>query len=100
MVRKTIHITEAQSLWLNDNSYNVSRYIRKILKTIMSDKEKAEMFSAKIKSKAELDQITIEAAGLVGKNFFVVSLSNCVTIFISSPKHSIDKFWPKFTLTE
>jgi len=55
MVRKTIHITEAQSLWLNDNSYNVSRYIRKILKTIMSDKEKAEMFSAKIKSKAELD---------------------------------------------
>ena len=51
MVRKTIHITEAQSLWLNDNSYNVSRYIRKILKTIMSDKEKAEMFSAKIKIK-------------------------------------------------
>ena len=98
MVRKTIHITEAQSLWLNDNSYNVSRYIRKILKTIMSDKEKAEMFSAKIKSKA--DQISIEAAGLVGKNFFVVSLSNCVIIFISSPKHSIDKFWPKFTLTE
>ena len=90
MVRKTINITEAQSLWLNDNSYNVSRYIRKILKTIMSDKEKAEMFSAKIKSKA--DQISIEAAGLVGKNFFVVSLSNCVTIPISSPKHSIDKF--------
>ena len=56
----------------------------------MSDKEKAEMFSAKIKSKA--DQISIEAAGLVGKNFFVVSLSNCVTIPISSPKHSIDKF--------
>ena len=54
-VRKTIHITEAQSLWLNDNSYNVSRYIRKILKTIMSDKEKAEMFSAKIKTKPELD---------------------------------------------
>ena len=98
MVRKTIHITEDQSLWLNDNSYNVSRYIRKILKTIMADKEKAEMFSAKIKSKA--DQISIEAAGLVGKNFFVVSLSNCATIFISSPKHSIDKFWPKFTLTE
>ena len=56
----------------------------------MLDKEKAEMFSAKIKIKD--GQISIEAAGLVGKNFFVVSLSNCVTIFILSPKHSIDKF--------
>jgi hypothetical protein len=51
VVRKTIHITESQAAWLDDNSYNVSRYIRKILKMIMSDKEKAEMFSAKIKSK-------------------------------------------------
>ena len=52
-VRKTIHITEAQDVWLDDNSCNVSRYIRKILKLIMLDKEKAKMFSAKIK--AELD---------------------------------------------
>ena len=56
----------------------------------MADKEKAEMFSAKIKSKA--DQISIFEAGKAGKNFLVVSLSNCVTISISSPKHSIDKF--------
>ena len=46
------------------------------------------------------NQISIFEAGRTGKNFLVVSLSNCVTIFISSPKHSIDKFWPKFTLTE
>ena len=34
--------------------------------------------------------MSILADGKVGKNFFVVSLSNCVTIFISSPKHSIE----------
>tara|TARA_R110000765_G_C18620952_1_gene571665 strand:- start:207 stop:503 length:297 start_codon:yes stop_codon:yes gene_type:complete len=55
MVRKTIHITEAQAQWLDDNSYNVSRYIRKIFTLIMTDKDKAEMFNSKIKTKPELD---------------------------------------------
>ena len=36
--------------------------------------------------------MSILADGKVGKNFLVVSLSNYVTIFISSPKTSIDKF--------
>ncbi len=46
------------------------------------------------------NQISILEAGKVGKNFFVLSLSKAATTTISSPKTSIERFWPKFTLTE
>ena len=49
MVRKTIHITEAQADWLDDNAYNVSRLVRKIFNLVMTEERTAEMFSAKIK---------------------------------------------------
>jgi len=55
MVRKTIHITEAQADWLDDNAYNVSRLVRKIFNLVMTEERTAEMFSAKIKTKTELD---------------------------------------------
>ena len=47
-----------------------------------------------------IDQISIFEEGIVGKNFFVLSLSKAATTAISSPTTSNDKFWPKFTLTE
>jgi hypothetical protein len=49
MVRKTIHITEVQSAWLEDNAYNVSSLCRKILTKIIN---KEIDFSTKITSKA------------------------------------------------
>ena len=50
MVRKTIHITEAQAEWLDDNAYNVSRLVRKVLAKIMND-EIAKEFFTKTRSK-------------------------------------------------
>jgi hypothetical protein len=47
MVRKTIHITGAQSQWLDDNAYNVSRLVRKILSKIMNDEIAKEFFRKK-----------------------------------------------------
>ena len=55
LILLSIHVTEAQAQWLDDNSYNVSRYIRKIFNLIMTEERAAEMFSAKIKTKAGLD---------------------------------------------
>ena len=51
MVRKTIHITEEQTAWLDDNAYNVSRLVRKVLSKIMND-EIAKEFFTKNKTKA------------------------------------------------
>jgi hypothetical protein len=51
MVRKTIHITEEQIAWLDDNAYNVSRLVRKVLSKIMND-EIAKEFFTKNRSKA------------------------------------------------
>ena len=51
MVRKTIHITETQAEWLDDNAYNVSRLVRKVLAKIMND-EIAKEFFTKNRSKA------------------------------------------------
>ena len=51
MVRKTIHITEAQAVWLDDNAYNVSRLVRKVLSKIMND-DIAKEFFTKNKTKA------------------------------------------------
>ena len=45
MVAKTIHITEAQSQWLDDNAYNVSRLVRKVLSKIMNDEIAKEFFT-------------------------------------------------------
>ena len=45
MVRKTIHITEAQVVWLEDSAYNVSSLVRKVLTKIM---RKEIDFSAKV----------------------------------------------------
>ena len=36
MVARTIHITEAQAVWLDDNAYNTSKYVRKILTKIIN----------------------------------------------------------------
>jgi|TARA_R110000851_G_scaffold86593_1_gene188069 hypothetical protein len=51
MVRKTIHITEEQTAWLDDNAYNVSRLVRKVLSKIMND-DIAKEFFTKNKTKA------------------------------------------------
>jgi hypothetical protein len=45
MVAKTIHITEAQAEWLDDNAYNVSRLCRKVLSKIMNDDIAKEFFT-------------------------------------------------------
>mgnify|MGYP006167300727 FL=1 len=50
MVRKTIHITETQAEWLDDNAYNVSRLVRKVLSKIMND-DIAKEFFTKTRSK-------------------------------------------------
>jgi hypothetical protein len=47
-VRKTIHVTQVQADWLEDNAYNVSSLCRKILTKIIN---KEIDFSTKIKSK-------------------------------------------------
>jgi len=52
MVAKTIHITEAQAEWLDDNAYNVSRLCRKVLAKIMND-EIAKEFFIKNKTKSQ-----------------------------------------------
>ena len=51
MVAKTIHITEAQAEWLDDNAYNVSRLCRKVLDKIIND-EIAKEFFTKNKTRA------------------------------------------------
>ena len=51
MVAKTIHITEDQAEWLDDNAYNVSRLCRKVLSKIMND-EIAKEFFIKNKTKS------------------------------------------------
>jgi hypothetical protein len=53
MVRKTIHVTEGQAEWLDNNAYNVSRLVRKVLDKIMNDENAREFFSHKIKTKAD-----------------------------------------------
>ena len=53
MVRKTIHITETQAEWLDDNAYNVSRLVRKVLDKIINDENARVFFSHKIKTKAD-----------------------------------------------
>jgi hypothetical protein len=50
MVAKTIHITEAQAEWLNDNSFNVSRLARRLFSKIMNGEIPVEMFT-RIKTK-------------------------------------------------
>ena len=49
MVAKTIHITEAQAEWLDDNAYNVSRLCRKVLDKIINDEIAKELTLPKIK---------------------------------------------------
>jgi hypothetical protein len=44
-------LTEAQAVWLDDNSYNVSRLVRKVLAKIMND-DIAKEFFTKNKTKA------------------------------------------------
>ena len=51
MVAKTIHITEAQAEWLDENAYNVSRLCRKVLDKIIND-EIAKEFFTKNKTRA------------------------------------------------
>ena len=52
MVRKTIHITQEQTEWLDDNAYNVSRLVRKVLDKIINDENARAFFSHKIKTKS------------------------------------------------
>ena len=49
MVARTIHITEAQAVWLDDNAYNTSKYVRKILTKIIN---KEIFVDSKIATKA------------------------------------------------
>ena len=52
MVRKTIHITQEQTEWLDDNAYNVSRLVRKVSDKIINDENARAFFSHKIKTKS------------------------------------------------
>ena len=45
MVATTIHITEAQAEWLNDNLFNTSRLCRRIFSKIMNGDIPVEMFT-------------------------------------------------------